>query len=591
MPSFSYKNMFKKTIELYLHPMNPPQTTKINIHYTKLKPVDLKYLEEHYECSELDAENEYNPFRIVEFQNYNPIYAHYFELNEKNFNRIGLNHPYHFVDCQTVHSYSKNETISRPIHIKFSPLLDPIKFMIGKYDMSDPSFKSLPKLGDDKSCAKIRDFNNTSYVDNFFSYLTGQMLNERGFRHGVDYYGSFLGIQEKYKMDIEDDFEYLQSSEQFHANRNRFFTVARMPENVEQFGIGSRANRQRLQFSSSSRESIEMIEEVVLLDSSESLSPPDSSSELEEVYKKEETASESSASSDDSSLDDTASETDDEDDDDEDDDGAEEEWETESDCDDESDYSTGENEGPVAFLNNFPMQMICLEKCDGTLDELFENEELDDAMGISALFQIIMTLITYQNAFQFTHNDLHTNNVMFVKTQSKYLYYKYKGVYYRVPTYGRIFKLIDFGRAIYKYGGNQYCSDSFAPGGDAATQYNCEPFMNPNKARLEPNYSFDLCRLGTSIHDFIIDDHTMPVDTMSNLQKIVARWCLDDNGKNVLYKRNGEERYPDFKLYKMIARTVHRHIPEAQLSDPIFNSFSVPSKDVVYNEVMDMDAM
>ena len=566
--------------------MNPPQTTKMNIHYTKLKPLDLKYLEEHYESSELDTENGYNPFRIKSLQNYNPVYAHYFELNEKNYNRIGLNHPYHFVDCESVHSYFKNDTISRAIHIKFSPLLDPIKFMTGKYDMSDPSFKTLPKLIGDNSCEKIRNFNNTSYVDNFFSYLTGQLLHEHGFLHGIDYYGSFLGIQEKYKMDIEDDFEYLQSSDQFHANRNKFFTVARMPENVEQFDIGSRSNRQRLQLSSS-EESIEMIDGLVLLDSSDTDSPSESFGELEEVYKKEDMVSESSVSSDDSSVAETESECDDEEDT-----NNEEDWETESDCDD-SDYSEGDNEGdnegPVAFLHDFPMQMICLEKCDGTLDELFENEVLDDAMGISALFQIIMMLITYQNLFQFTHNDLHTNNVMFVKTEAKYLCYKYKGIYYQVPTYGRIFKLIDFGRAIYKYGGNQYCSDSFAPGGDAATQYNCEPFMNPNKARLEPNFSFDLCRLGTSIHDFIIDEHTMQVDAMSDLQKVVARWCLDDNGKNVLYKRNGEERYPDFKLYKMIARTVHRHIPEAQLEDPIFKKFIVAIEDVVAEEMMDMD--
>ena len=37
---------------------------------------------------------------------------------------------------------------------------------------------------------------------------------------------------------------------------------------------------------------------------------------------------------------------------------------------------------------------------------------------------------------------------------------------------------------------------------------------------------------------------------------------FDDNGKNILYKKNGEERYPNFKLYKMIARIVHNHTPE-----------------------------
>jgi hypothetical protein len=58
----------------------------------------------------------------------------------------------------------------------------------------------------------------------------------------------------------------------------------------------------------------------------------------------------------------------------------------------------------------------------------------------------------------------------------------------------------------------------------------------------------------------------------------VVGWCTDDNGKNILYKKSGEERYPNFKLYKMIARTVHAHTPEAQLSDPFFNQFKIDEK-------------
>ena len=34
----------------------------------------------------------------------------------------------------------------------------------------------------------------------------------------------------------------------------------------------------------------------------------------------------------------------------------------------------------------------------------------------SCLFQIIMTLLTYQKMFNFTHNDLHTNNIMYKET-------------------------------------------------------------------------------------------------------------------------------------------------------------------------------
>ena len=69
-----------------------------------------------------------------------------------------------------------------------------------------------------------------------------------------------------------------------------------------------------------------------------------------------------------------------------------------------------------------------------------------------------------------------------------------------------------------------------------------------------------------------IDDDISEYD---DLQKIVREWCLDDNGKNVLYLKNGQERYPSFKLYKMIARTVHKHTPEAQLERPFFAKYKM----------------
>ena len=187
-----------------------------------------------------------------------------------------------------------------------------------------------------------------------------------------------------------------------------------------------------------------------------------------------------------------------------------------------------------------------------------------------------MALLAFQKAFHFTHNDLHTNNVMYINTDVEWLYYKYENQFYRVPTYGRIFKIIDFGRAIYRFKDRVYCSDSFAPKGDAHSQYNTEPYFNANKPRIEPNLSFDLCRLGTSIYDFIIQDEE---DDRDEFQETIYRWCLDDNGKNVMYKRDGEERYPGFKLYKMIAKNVHAHTPSEQLKFAFFNQFLLAPKD------------
>ena len=238
------------------------------------------------------------------------------------------------------------------------------------------------------------------------------------------------------------------------------------------------------------------------------------------------------------------------------------------------DYDSSVDEEPLyAYIDNFPVIMIGLSKCENTFDNLLnDSKELDIEHYLSALFQIIMILLTLQKAFKFTHNDLHTNNIMYETTDIPYIYYVFNNIQYKVPTYGKIFKLIDFGRAIVTFNNNVYCSDSFKKDGDANSQYNFGPFYEPSKKRIDPNYSFDLCRLGCSIYDFIIDDEAT-ISDFDDFQKIIYEWCCDDNGKNILYKKNGDERYPNFKLYKMIARIVHHHTPEKQLERDVFKKY------------------
>jgi hypothetical protein len=250
----------------------------------------------------------------------------------------------------------------------------------------------------------------------------------------------------------------------------------------------------------------------------------------------------------------------------------EEEDESGSDWETETASTEYEKEEPVyCYLHDFPVQMIFQERCTGTLDDLIMQKSIGKDEMIAALFQITMILLTYQKAYDFTHNDLHTNNIMYVSTNQTHINYCFENTWYRVPTYGRIYKLIDFGRAIYRFQDKVFCSDSFAPSGDAYSQYNCEPFLNDSKPRLDPNPSFDLCRLGCSMYDFFADDDTNashdPLDTL------IKKWCSDDEDKNVVYKKNGQERYAGFKLYKMIARTVHAHTPKNQLTSSAFASF------------------
>jgi len=566
-------------------------SSRIKVHYSKPKMIDLSLFTAT--PTESDASG-YSPFAIEHIQFYNPIYRKFFEMNAKNYDRIALNHPYHIQDIEHCLNIDQTAVSEKSIFVKFSPLLDPFRYMTGKYNVQDECIRKLPRLDSDETTvhSKMLSPHNASYVDCFFNYLSSSLMHQHGFIHGVDFYGSFLGIQKQFRVCVTDDLDYLRGSNFFQENVGKLFYVENPlgeeeAANLEQIA-GSRRNKKRLQILSTNPGDGESVTDIDLdLDLDLDLDPnldQERASSCEVVYVKApsssliDSASASSPSSSSSSLSSHSnnSETNYTSSSDSISDKNSADWEDEESSDDDDNSTSSstdqEEEEIYGYIHNFPIQMICLEKCDGTLDELFVQGIIDDKNGASALFQIVMILLTYQKAFQFTHNDLHTNNIMYVNTEIEYLTYRFAGKVYRVPTYGRIFKLIDFGRSIYRFQEHAFCSDSFGPGGDAATQYNIEPFMNRNKPRLEPNYSFDLCRLGSSIFDFLMDiDHD--VEEMDDLQRTIYRWCLDDFGKNVLYKKNGDERYPNFKLYKMIARTVHRHTPESQLEDAFFQQF------------------
>ena len=571
-------------------PKTSPNTkfscSKISIGYTKIPIIDLKHLEESSQsqpCIE-DTENEYNPFSVKNIQQYQPLYSLFFDMTRNNYNSIQFNHQFQIKNMTTLIDTVTNSDVNKQVFIKYSPLYDPIKYMIGKYHEGHDGniCIQLPnKFSDDikhsvEVTDKLESIHNASYVDGFFCFLSSKLLHTFGFKHAMDYYGSYLGIQEQFKMNIVDDYEYLISSTFFNNHLNKLFKTTNPDFIHSLLNVNSRANRNKLEMSGEPDDLILDVQELTVPDYTEEMVET-TSSELEDIYKH--SKPDTGHISDDSSDSDNNYSTDEENTQSDlclDSDGSE------SCCSEEEDdesVDSNEPENIYAYIRDFPVQMICLEKCEGTLDELFESGKMDEKRSASALFQIVMTLIAYQKVFRFTHNDLHTNNIMYVNTVKEYLYYKHQNIKYKVPTYGKIFKIIDFGRSIYHFQGHRFCSDSFGPGGDAVTQYNTEPYFDEKKPRIEPNDSFDLCRLGTSIFDFVFDiDDPNHDKKMNPLQATILRWCSDDSGKNVLYKRNGEERYPSFKLYKMIARNVHNHTPQSQLDFPFFKQFRFMGK-------------
>jgi hypothetical protein len=537
-------------------------------------------------------------------QNYIPIYQTFFNLNETNYNSINLNNVYKLGSIKEKVGYSmfngtivdnSNNITDKKIFIKYSPLIDPVKYMIGKYD-NCYNILSLPAFGDNNIIHKIIDTNNSAYIDGFFSYLSSLLLNKYSFINGIDYYGSYLGIKNNFTVDVEDDLEYLDDAEYFHQQNNILF---RIEETKNYKNLFSNTKKCKLALviddtiisddvfgicnlyddndNDINTETIKDNPECNLYQTKLEIEYTKTDSETTANKKKvktnEQNESSSSCSSRYSNTDSSKNnDSECEDDDDDDDDESGHESDASSDDDSEEDL--------LATIFKFPVQAIALECCDDTLDSHIINNKIKDNEWESIILQIVMSLITYQKAFNFTHNDLHTNNVVYNETEKKYLYYKYDNKHYKVPTFGKIYKIIDFGRAIYTIKGSLICSDSYAPYGDAYTQYNTEPYVNEDKQRIDPNYSFDLCRLGCSLFDYFIDDIDDIKQLRSPIKKTIIEWVFDNSNKNILYKKNGDERYPDFKLYKMIARTVNNHTPQNVIKKPVFEKYLFPKKKI-----------
>ncbi len=608
-----------KLIELNYRKISLPNLSGLADNYDKM--LKESNMEEHAE----ESEHNFNPYRISSAQNYSPIYDRIFVLNEKNYNLVGLNSDYYISGNYAVHSSNKKSKIEfDEIHVKSSPIVDPFHYLCGKYEKYGNNICALPQYGGNTTSdnserasrlhKKINDPSNSCYVDAFFSYLAGKLKHKYNVYNAVDFYGICLGIQDVFKVDVTDDLSYLYSIPFFNENLGKRFVVSQRHAN-EYMDVGSRANRCPIKFDDIADEKIELDFETLdgggdsscLKSIAESKDAPlletkrcseKESKELVYESKKDTASSCDSSSDDDSDL----SDVDDVDDnkhmldsdakhDDKDNNDDDDEMGSESDMDSSIESSELGESNIYSFIHKFPVQLIFMEKCVATLDQLFVDNVLDTPEVFAATFmQIIMTLITYQKAFQFTHNDLHTNNILYKETVTEFVYYKYNGRIYKVPTYGRIFKIIDFGRSIYRFNGEIYCSDSYSKGADAYGQYNCEPYFNPAKPRIDPNFSFDLARLGSSIYGFLDEKHTD-----KQIFDTVNRWCTDDIGKNIVERPNGEERWPGFTLYKMIARHVHKHTPQAQLEFPMFKQFLLKSGKLNMDQVkkwfLDIDAI
>lgn len=485
-----------------------------------------------------------------------------------------------------------------PIFVKRIHLLDPLSTMEGEYVL--PSDGALPAPSElwKTALAKINDPLNEAYVDAIYANVASKFVESGLSPHWCKCYGTYTARVDKYLYNISEEYDSLKQKPWWRRNqRNGLFTLHRTEQD--------KINDQRFFTEGLSEIDVSDFAEIPTLAPELQTSGFDScgsgDNEVECVEPQHHKSSPVKLHAPKVHLERMPSPADST--------GSGGGFSASS---DDGEYSEDEIQ-QFAEFTNFPVQVTLLEYADGTMDELIDEEDdADETLAATKeqrwgawLFQVIAALAAAQYWTGFVHNDLHTNNVMWSGTGQTHIYYrvhKGKEVYYMcVPTYGRIMKIIDFGRASYTLPepAGFFISDAFYPGNDAMDQYNCEPFYDPDEKKLEPNTSFDLCRLAVSLLESLYPDRPeaakptkimsreggkLYTETSSAVYNMLWEWLTDDEGKNILRTPDGEERYPDFDLYHAIAADAHRAIPKRQIERALFTGYRVLAKEVPTGE-------
>ena len=474
-------------------------------------------------------------------------------------------------------SVQKNsETMDVSVYQKKIPLIDPFQWL--KYKET-----SVLPFDWNKQNKEVLDPENQAYIDTLGSSLVSKLSTLYNSPHFCKFYGCFRAVENVYKYDLSDDLEDIRFTNWFWSAIDEKEFVLNMVEKSSGRALtldeikelmkpddeyledsdsesGSDSQESRDSDTSESNSSMETPNTVHDL---EEVSLDDKSVDSDTIILKKKTSNHSSINSD---------------------------YSNDSVYDDYDIY---------VEIQNMPVVVMYIEKCQGTLDELIDNENAPadtfekEVLWCAWLFQIIAALCQLQGDLRLTHNDLHTNNVLWKTTTEEFLYYKDSlGRSWKVPTYGRIFTIIDYGRAIFSIN-NFFCiSSDYQDGNNAAGQYNFGPLEDFDEPKVLPNKNFDLSRLACSLvrglypynpaakegGAIITKEKGWIVrETNHPLFNLLWTWLKSKNGENILEKEDGREKFPGFDLYIEIAHNVNDALPRLQFAHPAMKQFLVPT--------------
>jgi|TARA_B110000858_G_scaffold198469_1_gene265396 hypothetical protein len=216
--------------------------------------------------------------------------------------------------------------------------------------------------------------------------------------------------------------------------------------------------------------------------------------------------------------------------------------------------------------SNVPAYLIVTEYSKLGIDYLLETKKITYDIIRSAMFQIVSAIVTMRSVFGIKHNDLHFGNIMIEPTTKQFLYYQFNKIYYKIPTYGYIFKIIDWGRATYLFNDLMGDNSVFNGPGECFEQYVYKRANNSGLAPLDVNEN--------DWTDIIMFCHSMLYeykDTLANtdLARLLKKQITSTDKELI------EIRQFDWELYTEISEKSFNIQPSGIFTNRIFNDFKI----------------
>tara|TARA_B100001093_G_C26725735_1_gene969845 strand:- start:740 stop:1291 length:552 start_codon:yes stop_codon:yes gene_type:complete len=166
------------------------------------------------------------------------------------------------------------------------------------------------------------------------------------------------------------------------------------------------------------------------------------------------------------------------------------------------------------------------------------------------------------NIFGIKHNDLHLGNIMVKTTKKQFLYYKLDNIIFRVPTFGYLIKIIDWGRATYNFNDIKGKNTIFNCENECFGQY----IYKQCNIRKKPTDINDnkWCDITIISHNLLYE---FPEYRLSGLGKLLIGNITDIKGKKLNFN------IFNWSIYRKIGKSRYNINPKSILKNRVFSKY------------------